>query len=307
MRDCCWGDPALLEREALGVVVAAMSMENVLTRLTEGAVVVAPGDRADVLVGVLLAHASGTFPSLDRRHPERRVRARAAGAAARLRHRLDACRSRCSNLGTYDVLRRITQTRGPPRRRLAAKVRHRARAVRRTRRRRRAAAPPRGEPVERRHAAHVRVRHARARTREPQAHRAAGGQRRPHPASRQRPCCSARSRSSPSSASRRPFAARATELGLDISDADVIDPSTSDLRLAVRRRVRAHPLAQGRDGRAGQRHRHRRLLLRHDDGAPRTRRRDGVGRRAHDRQHHPARPSRSSRRGPASPSCRACS
>src|ERR1019366_9872666 len=28
-----WGDPALLEREAMGVVVAAMSMENVLTRL----------------------------------------------------------------------------------------------------------------------------------------------------------------------------------------------------------------------------------------------------------------------------------
>ncbi|HWU57437.1 MAG TPA: AAA family ATPase, partial [Microbacteriaceae bacterium] len=36
------GDPALLEREALGVVIAAMSMENVLTRLIEGAVVVVP-------------------------------------------------------------------------------------------------------------------------------------------------------------------------------------------------------------------------------------------------------------------------
>ncbi|HEY5320182.1 MAG TPA: AAA family ATPase, partial [Galbitalea sp.] len=59
-----WGDPALLEREALTVVVAAMSMENVLTRLAESAVVVMPGDRADVLVGVVLAHVSGTFPSL---------------------------------------------------------------------------------------------------------------------------------------------------------------------------------------------------------------------------------------------------
>ncbi|AWB96045.1 phosphate acetyltransferase [Agromyces badenianii] len=58
------GDPELLNREALGVVIAAMSMENVLTRLTEGAVVVVPGDRSEVLLGVLTAHSSATFPSL---------------------------------------------------------------------------------------------------------------------------------------------------------------------------------------------------------------------------------------------------
>ncbi|GAA1055482.1 phosphate acetyltransferase [Agromyces luteolus] len=58
------GDPELLEREALGVVVAAMSMENVLAWLTEGAVVVVPGDRSEVLLGVLTAHASATFPSI---------------------------------------------------------------------------------------------------------------------------------------------------------------------------------------------------------------------------------------------------
>ncbi|MEF3403565.1 phosphate acetyltransferase [Agromyces sp. CCNWLW203] len=58
------GDPELLNREALGVIVAAMSMENVLTHLTEGAVVVVPGDRSEVLLGVLTAHASATFPSL---------------------------------------------------------------------------------------------------------------------------------------------------------------------------------------------------------------------------------------------------
>ncbi|WP_022893072.1 phosphate acetyltransferase [Agromyces subbeticus] len=58
------GDPELLNREALGVVIAAMSMENVLTHLTEGAVVVVPGDRSEVLLGVLTAHASATFPSL---------------------------------------------------------------------------------------------------------------------------------------------------------------------------------------------------------------------------------------------------
>jgi phosphate acetyltransferase len=58
------GDPELLEREALGVVVAAMSMENVLAWLTEAAVVVVPGDRSEVLLGVLTAHSSATFPSI---------------------------------------------------------------------------------------------------------------------------------------------------------------------------------------------------------------------------------------------------
>jgi phosphate acetyltransferase len=58
------GDPELLGREALGVVVAAMSMENVLPRLIEGAVIVVPGDRTEVLLSVLLAHAAGTFPSV---------------------------------------------------------------------------------------------------------------------------------------------------------------------------------------------------------------------------------------------------
>ncbi len=106
-----WGDPALLEREALGVVVAAMSMENVLTRLTDGAVVVAPGDRADVLVGVLLAHASGTFPSLTgvilnggfELKPQ--VQRLVSGIGSTLPIAM-------SHLGTFDTLRRITQTRG---------------------------------------------------------------------------------------------------------------------------------------------------------------------------------------------------
>ncbi|MCX6502756.1 MAG: phosphate acetyltransferase [Microbacterium sp.] len=58
------GDPDLLTREVLGVVVAGMSMVNVLPRLTESAVVVIPADRTEVLLAALLAHASGTFPSL---------------------------------------------------------------------------------------------------------------------------------------------------------------------------------------------------------------------------------------------------
>ncbi|MFC4243302.1 phosphate acetyltransferase [Gryllotalpicola reticulitermitis] len=58
------GDRGLLEREVLGVVVAGMSMENVLTRLIEGAVVVVPGDRTETLLAVLAAYQAGTFPSV---------------------------------------------------------------------------------------------------------------------------------------------------------------------------------------------------------------------------------------------------
>ncbi|QEW03920.1 phosphate acetyltransferase [Microbacterium lushaniae] len=58
------GDPELLTREVLGVVVAGMSMVNVLPRLTESSIVVIPADRAEVLLAALLANASGTFPSL---------------------------------------------------------------------------------------------------------------------------------------------------------------------------------------------------------------------------------------------------
>jgi phosphate acetyltransferase len=58
------GDPELLTREVLSVVVAGMSMVNVLPRLTESAVVVIPADRTEVLLATLLAHTSGTFPSL---------------------------------------------------------------------------------------------------------------------------------------------------------------------------------------------------------------------------------------------------
>nr|WP_210481941.1 phosphate acetyltransferase [Naasia sp. SYSU D00948] len=58
------GDPQMLQRPVFGVVVAGMSMVNVLPRLTEGAVVIVPGDRTEVLVAALMAQASGTFPTL---------------------------------------------------------------------------------------------------------------------------------------------------------------------------------------------------------------------------------------------------
>jgi phosphate acetyltransferase len=58
------GDAELLDRESLGLVVAAMSMPHVIDRLIEGSVVIVPGDRDDVVLGVLLAHHSRTLPTL---------------------------------------------------------------------------------------------------------------------------------------------------------------------------------------------------------------------------------------------------
>ena len=55
------GDDALLDRESSGLLVAAMTMPNVLDRLFEGCVVISPADRADVLLGLLLAYLAKTF------------------------------------------------------------------------------------------------------------------------------------------------------------------------------------------------------------------------------------------------------
>jgi phosphate acetyltransferase len=58
------GDPQLLSREVSGLVVAAMTMPNVLDRLVEGAAVITAADRPEVVVGVLMAHASQSFPQV---------------------------------------------------------------------------------------------------------------------------------------------------------------------------------------------------------------------------------------------------
>ena len=105
------GDEALLSREAMSVVIAAMTVENVLPRLVEGAVVVIPADRSEMLLAVLTAHASDTFPSL-------------AGivlnggfdlspSVAKLIAGLDeALPIITTDLGTYPTAQKITQTRG---------------------------------------------------------------------------------------------------------------------------------------------------------------------------------------------------
>ncbi|HET9565402.1 MAG TPA: phosphate acetyltransferase [Mycobacterium sp.] len=58
------GDQELLKREVLGVLVAGMTAEHVLERLTDGVAVITPGDRSDVVLAVVSAHAAEGFPSL---------------------------------------------------------------------------------------------------------------------------------------------------------------------------------------------------------------------------------------------------
>jgi phosphate acetyltransferase len=58
------GNAELLNSESVEVLVAGMTLPNVLKRLTAESTVIMPSDRTDLLPGLLLAHASGTFPKL---------------------------------------------------------------------------------------------------------------------------------------------------------------------------------------------------------------------------------------------------
>ncbi len=55
---------ASLERLALHQMVAAMQMQHALDWLREGSLVVTPGDRGDVIMGMLQAHESRNYPNL---------------------------------------------------------------------------------------------------------------------------------------------------------------------------------------------------------------------------------------------------
>ncbi|MET9492598.1 phosphate acetyltransferase [Nocardia sp. NPDC006630] len=58
------GDPELLQREALDVIIGGMTIEHILERLTDGVVVITPGDRSEVLLALVNAHEAEGFPSL---------------------------------------------------------------------------------------------------------------------------------------------------------------------------------------------------------------------------------------------------
>ena len=54
------GAPGALDRDVLDYVVGAAQVPTVLEHLTEGALLITPGDRADLLVAASAAHAAGT-------------------------------------------------------------------------------------------------------------------------------------------------------------------------------------------------------------------------------------------------------
>ncbi|MBL0884690.1 phosphate acetyltransferase [Myceligenerans indicum] len=115
------GDPELLGREALEVLVGAMSLEHLLSHLSDGAVVITPGDRNDVVIGLLAAHAAPSFPSL-------------AGIVlnggffpqGRARELLEALNPRVpiirTGLDTYHATRNASQVRGRVTRRSQRKI-----------------------------------------------------------------------------------------------------------------------------------------------------------------------------------------
>ncbi|MGN6743201.1 MAG: phosphate acetyltransferase, partial [Amnibacterium sp.] len=104
------GDTAMLDRNVDATVVAAMTLENLLPRLVPGALVVTPGDRGDTLVGVLLAHASATFPSI--------TGVLLTGGltptpnAARLIEGLATLPIARTDLGTYETVTAVSSARG---------------------------------------------------------------------------------------------------------------------------------------------------------------------------------------------------
>ncbi|QNG24081.1 phosphate acetyltransferase [Rhodococcus triatomae] len=105
------GDPELLHREALDVMVGGMTAEHILERLKEGIVVVAPGDRSDVLLSLVNAHEAEGFPSLAgiimnggiAPHPA------VAKLMAGLKPRLPIL---TTDLGTYETASAAARTRG---------------------------------------------------------------------------------------------------------------------------------------------------------------------------------------------------
>ncbi|PVX64157.1 UNVERIFIED_ORG: phosphate acetyltransferase [Nocardia globerula] len=105
------GDSELLHREALKVMVGGMTAEHILERLTEGMVVIAPGDRSDVLLALMNAHEAEGFPSLAGIIMNGGITPHPAIAAlmAGLKQRLPILTTK---LGTFDTASAAAQTRG---------------------------------------------------------------------------------------------------------------------------------------------------------------------------------------------------
>ena len=105
------GDENLLAREVRDVIVGAMTPENLLERLREGAVVITPGDRSDTLLALLSAHAAEGFPALAGIILNGGVKT--PDTIGRLVEGLDSALPVIrTNLDTYETARRMGRTRG---------------------------------------------------------------------------------------------------------------------------------------------------------------------------------------------------
>ena len=58
------GDPDRLNREVLDIKIAAMNLPHFLDHISEGTLVLTPGDRSDVILGSLAAATSETYPNI---------------------------------------------------------------------------------------------------------------------------------------------------------------------------------------------------------------------------------------------------
>ncbi len=105
------GDEELLGREVLSVMVAGMTADHVLERLRDDQAVITPGDRSDVVLALMSAHAAEGFPSLSTMilngglelHPS--IAALVDGLGSRLP-------IIATGLGTFDTASAVAATRG---------------------------------------------------------------------------------------------------------------------------------------------------------------------------------------------------
>ena len=58
------GSTTDLDREVSTVKIAAMSLPNVLTHVEEGALIIAAGDRPDIIIGALVSRLASTYPNI---------------------------------------------------------------------------------------------------------------------------------------------------------------------------------------------------------------------------------------------------
>ncbi len=58
------GDPEDLKREVLDIKIAAMNLPHFLDHISDGTLIITPGDRSDVILGSLAATVSETYPNI---------------------------------------------------------------------------------------------------------------------------------------------------------------------------------------------------------------------------------------------------